>query len=160
MSEVLTKQTCAASATYDMVGVQFGPHRVLMYYQTAFRVAAGTLQSAKLAARFEGVNPRKWVEEIKVAQQDPLEPLSREYRRSRYRANFETWKVGFDGSMVVYTFDDTVIKIHYSEAVKFYSMIRLAGKNAKRWAGDRGKQWSTRAHLADAEENDKFLYVT
>ena len=159
MSEVLTRQTCAAGAAYDMVGVQFGPHRVLMYYQTAFKLAAGILQSSKLAARFEGTHPRKWVDMVRAQQQDPLEPQCREYRRSTKRPNFTTWSVGFEGNLVKFEFDDTTIKMHYSEAFEMYSKVRLAGKNAKRWAGDRGKQWSTRAHLADAEDNDKFVYV-
>lgn len=159
MSEVLTKHTCAAVHHCDMVGVQFGPQRVVMFYQTAFKLAAGLLQAAKLAGRFEGVHPSKVAELTHIKQQEALEPLHNEYRRSTYTPNFEEWKVSFDRNLVVFTFDEERIHMHYSNAYEMYGWIRLAAKNAKRWAGDRGRQWTTRAHLADAEENDKFIYA-
>ncbi len=159
MGEILKQQTCAAGAKYDMVGLKFGPHRVLMYYQTAFAVAAGVLMAAKHAARHEGVHPSKWSEMVNNARLVPTEPFSPTYRRTIERPNFKTWKIAFENNLVVFTFDDTVIKMHYSDAFTFYGSIRYAGKNAKCWAGDDSRQWTTRAVLTDAEANDKILYV-
>lgn len=162
MEGVLIRQVCAASATDDMVSLKLGAYQFLMYYQTAFKVAAGTLQSSKLASRFEGVRPESWTEHVShlLVPQLPVVPQHREYRRSKGTPNFEAWKVAFDRNLVVFTFDDAVIHMHYEDAFVLYGHLRLAAKNAKRWAGDRGKQWSTRAHLVDAEENDKFVYVS
>jgi len=162
MEGVLTRQVCAASAAHDMVGLKLGAYQFLMYYQTAFKMAAGTLQSSKLASRFEGVRPESWTKHVEhlLVPQLPIEPQHREYRRSKGEPNFETWKVAFERNLVIFTFDNDVIHMHYEDAFALYGHLRLAAKNAKRWAGDRGKQWSTRAHLADAEVNDKFVYTS
>jgi len=159
MGEVLQQHACEAVHAYDMVGLKFGPQRFLLYYQTAFKVAAGVLMSAKLAAQHEGVHPSKWTEFVNNAQQAPLEPLNREYRRTNHVSNIRKWKVGFENNLVVFTFDNETIKMHYSDAFTFYGMIRVSAKNAKAWAGDIGKQWTTRAVLQDAEENDKVVYA-
>lgn len=142
-----------------MVGLKFGPFRFLMYYQTAFELAASVLQASKMAARYEGVHPSKWTEMAQAVQQVPHEPLALQYRRTEARPNFKQWKVGYDRNLVVFTFDNTKIRVHYSDAFEMYGWIRLGGRNAKRWAGDRGKQWTTRANLQDAEDNDKFVYA-
>jgi len=156
---VLTKKTCASATKYDMVGLKFGPYQFLLYYQDAFKIAAGVLQSAKLAAGYEGIHPSKWSEFVDATQQDPLEPLNPEYRRSRHRPNFTTWQVAFERNLVILTFDQQKVYMHYSDAFAIYGLIRLAAKNSKRWAGDTSRQWTTRAHLVDAEENDKIVYA-
>jgi len=159
MGEVFVKHECAAGAKYDMVGLKFGPQRFLLYYHTAFEIALGLMTAAKLAARYEGVDPASWVNIAKVQQQEALEPMSRIYRRSQARSNITKWTVGGERNLVVLTFDAETIKIHYSDAFTLYSMIRTAAKNAKRWSGDKGRQWTTHAVLRNAEENDKFVYV-
>ena len=159
MTEVLTKQVCAAGTIQDMVGLKFGPQQFLLYYQTAFKLAAGLLMSAKLSARYEGVDPKKWASMVNTRQQEVLTPLHRDYRRTAAAPNFVEWSVSFERNLVVIKFDLETIKMHYSDAFALYPMIRLAGKNAKAWAGDRSRQWTTRASLTDAEENDKFQYV-
>ncbi len=159
MTTVLTKQACAAGAAYDMVGLKFGSLRILIYYQTAFKIAAGVLMAAKLSARFEGVHPSKWTEFVNAVQQDVLEPLHHEYRRTQAVANIKKWDVSCDRNLVVIKFDNEHVRLHYSEAFTLYGMIRLAAKNAKAWSGDTSRQWTTRAILTDAEENDKFQYT-
>lgn len=161
MEGVFTRQVCTAGSAYDMVGLKLGPCQFLMYYHLAFEIAASILQASKLAARFEGLHPTTWTEMIKVngVEPKPLEPLHPTYRRTQAKPNFENWRVAFDRNLVVLQFDDEIIRMHFADAYTIYTELRLAGKNAKRWAGDRGKQWTTRATLADAEENDKFVYV-
>ena len=159
MGEVLTKQTCAAGAKYDMVGLKFGTQRFLLYYQIAFELAAGVLMASKMAARYEGVHPSKWSEFVNTIQQSPIAPLHRGYRRSDATPNFKDWSVAFERNLVVFKFDQETIKMHYSEAFEMYGWIRTAAKNAKHWAGDTSRQWTTRANLVDAETNDKFVYV-
>ena len=160
MTDVLTKQACTASALYDMVGLKFGPNEFLLYYQTAFKIAAGILMSAKEAARYEGVHPSIWSKQLKMEQQVPLTKKHWEYRRTTATPNFRDWKIGGERNLVVFTFDHEAIKMHYSDAFTLYKMVRVAAKNAKAWAGDSSRQWTTRAVLHGAEENDKFTYVT
>lgn len=155
----MQKQHIAAGHDMDMVWLQLGPHHIQMYYQTAFKIAAGVLQAAKFAAGHEGVHPTRVLSMVDARQQDPLEPQSREYRRSEHRPNFKEWNVSFNLNIVSIRFDDTAAGIHFSNAVELYVWLRLAAKNAKRWAGDRGRQWTTTARLVDAEVNDKIVYV-
>ena len=159
MGNVLTMHKCGAGAAKDMVGLQLGPHRFLMYYQTAFKIAAGVLMSAKHAATYEGVHPSYWSDKLNKQQQVPMTILSAAYRRSPALPNFTDWKVGFENNLVVFTFDNETIRMHYEGALEIYGEIRLAGKNAKRWAGDTSRQWTTRAVLRDAEDNDKLVYA-
>lgn len=143
-----------------MVELNFGPHRIHMYYQTCFKVAAGILMAAKNAARYEGVHPSTWSEILDKQRTNEIrEPLSRTFRRTQELPNFTSWSVAFDHNLVTFKFDDLIIQMHFGDAFRLYGMVRVAGKNAKRWAGDTSRQWTTRAHLADAEENDKFVYV-
>lgn len=161
MGDMLTVHTCGAGAAKDMVGLQLGPHRFLMYYHTAFEIAAGILMSSKHAAMYEGVHPSTWSDWIsqRAVPQEAYTVLSPLYRRSEARPNFKNWKLAFENNLVVFTFDRETVKMHYEDAFRLYGMVRLAGKNAKRWAGDRSRQWTTRAVLRDAEENDKIVYV-
>lgn len=160
MSDVLTKQTCAAHAKYDMVGLKFGSYQLLLYYQIGFEISAGILMAAKHAARYEGVHPRKWSEAVNNTRlQAIVQPLHRGYRRSGHTPNFKDWSIAFDRNLVMLTFDETTIKLHYGDAFEMYGMIWLACKNAKAWAGDSSKQRTFRACLTDAEDNDKFIYV-
>lgn len=161
MDKVLTKRHCAASRVDDMVGLKFGDHRVAMFYQTAFMIAAGLQQSAKLAARYEGVRSNKWAAHIKdqLNHYQTPEPLYRGYRRSQHAPNFTKWSVGHDKNLVWLKFDELEVQIHYENAFELYGWLRNAAANSKRWAGDTSRQWSGRAHLVDAEENDKFVYA-
>lgn len=156
----MTSQQCAAASVYDMVGIKFGPSRLLMYYQTGFKIAAALCMAAKLAGRYEGVHPRLFQKFI--SHEDlRARPSTHtgEYRRTQEKPNFEKWTVGGERNIVILRFDDLTVKMHYSDAFKFYTWLRHECRMAKAWAGDMGRQWTTRANLTDAEQNDKFLYV-
>ncbi len=161
MDRVLLKQHVAANRVQDMVGLKFGDHRIAMYYQDAFRLAAGIRQSAKLAARYEGVRANLWNDHIEKALYDYKAPILMNpfYRRSEHRANFTKWRVGHEKNLVRFEFDELVVHIHYENAFELYGWLKNEAANAKRWAGDHSKLWSTRAALVDAEENDKILYT-
>ena len=162
MDKVLTKQHCAASSVCDIVGLKFGERRLAMFYQTAFNIAAGLRQSAKLAARYEGVRTNNWDGQIKAHLHNyhSDEPFNREYRRSGHKPNFSKWSVGHTDNLVWLKFDELTVRIHYENAFELYGWLRNEAASAKRWAGDSSKIWSSRAHLVDAEENDKIVYVT
>ncbi len=159
MSGVMTFQQCRAASMYDMVGLQLGSDRFLMFYQTAFEMAASVCMHAKLAGRHEGVHPRLFREFINHNTLDERAPMHRGYRRSSEVPNFYRWTVASKDSLVRMTFDDVTKTMHYSDAFKVYTQFRQEARNAKAWAGDSGRQWTTRAHLTDAEADDKIQYV-
>jgi hypothetical protein len=132
-----------------------------MFYQTAFKIAAGLRQSAKLAARYEGVRSNNWDGHIKAHLHNYHSdvPFNREYRRSRHQPNFSKWSVGHSGNLVWLKFDKLTVRIHYENAFELYGWLRNEASKAKRWAGDGSRQWTGRADLVDAEQNDKIVYV-
>lgn len=159
MSEVLTKEHCAVGAELDMVGIKFGPPRLLLYYHTAFEVAHGTCMSAKFAGRYEGVRPQLWREFVRGSDRAPTAKPHYTYRRSGAVSSITDWSVAFDRNLVVWKFDDLTVKMHYSEAFQMYAMIRNAARKAKAWSGDRSRIRTVRAVLTNAEANDKILYT-
>lgn len=57
---------------------------------------------------------------------------------------------------VVLDINGTELKMEYPYAIAVAEKIKLHGKQAKKWAGDSSKHWSTAASLlTDAEENYK-----
>ncbi len=155
----MTFQQAGAASKFDMVGLQLGSDRVLMYYQTAFEMAAALCMHAKMAGRYEGVHPRLFREFIDQASLPGRPKRHFEYRRTQEQPNFKNWTVAHRDNLVRMTFDTLTKTMHYSDAFKVYTQFRHAARVAKAWAGDDGRQWTTRAHLTDAEQNDKFLYV-
>lgn len=55
-----------------------------------------------------------------------------------------------DGDMVVMRLGNSEIKMSYADALKLSQMLRVAGKQAKINAGDRGRHWSVIGVLDDA----------
>lgn len=158
-SDILLRTNCSVKYKQDVVELKFGSTTIRVYYPTAFEIAAGILSASKMAARFEGVPPSKWAEMAAAIQEEAFEPLSRVYRRGRHRCNIKDWSLAFERNLVVLRFDDTTVKMHYSTSFELYGLTRIAAKNAKRWAGDTARQWTTRANLQNAEDNDKFVYT-
>ena len=164
MSEILKFRQVNASSAVDMVGLKFDHDRLLMYYQTAFKMAAALCMAAKMAGRYEGVQPRLYRDFIHLAGLPGRPSTHREYRRSRHMPNFDKWEVGGKRNLVFMRFErndgnELIIWMHYSDAFKLYTRFRHSAREAKAWAGDDGRVWTTRAHLTTAEHNDKFLYV-
>lgn len=160
MSDILISEHCGAASVYDMVGLKFKSHRLLMYYQTAFTIAAALCMAAKMAGRYEGVHPKLFREFLKGNDLRKEVPrANREYRRTGAQPNFKHWGVHGERNIVILTFDDLTVKMHYSDAFKLYVWFRHEARMAKAWAGDISRQWTTRANLTDAEQDDKFLYV-
>lgn len=55
---------------------------------------------------------------------------------------------------VVLEINGTSLKMEYPYAIAISEQMRLHGKQAKKFAGDKSKHWSTEASLlTDAEEN-------
>lgn len=139
----------------DMAVFVFGKHRVQVPYQTAFEILNGVRLASKMAMRVEGNEATAWRDFARIngASRD-LTP-ARRFRRSNLQSNVKTWAVQFDGPLVVMVFDELTVKIHYSEALPWYTAARLAAREAQAWAGDSKKVMRCVGHLTDAEENYK-----
>jgi len=160
MSDVLTSQQVEVGTMYDMVGVKFGTHRLLLYYITTFKIAHAIAMAARLAGRHEGVNPMFWRNFCRNADFNKKPKAHHTYRRTREVTNLKDWKVSFEGPLVVLKFDELEVKLHYTNAFELYVWMRTNGRIAKAWAGDTSKTMTVTAHLTDAEESDKFVYAT
>ncbi len=143
----------------DLVQLQLGSDKIRAYYQTTFKICAALMGSIKFAMRHEGVRPGLFEELNTYDRTNFKNPIHHEYRRSGLMANFDKWDVGFEGSLVRLTFDNVPYMTHYSDGILVYAWLRKAAKEAKRWAGDRGRVFSNFARLTSAEENDKVLYT-
>ena len=159
MSDLFRQRQCGAAQRCDVVDLKFGSYNAVLYYQSTFKIASAILMAAKLAGRHEGVELRKWLDFVRTEHFNPVKPTHFEYRRSGITPNVHAWDVAFEGNLVVIKLDDTTIKLHFADAFELYTMLRLAAKDAKAWAGDTSRYWNTRAMLTDAEDDDKILYA-
>lgn len=65
-------------------------------------------------------------------------------------------RVFHEGDTVVFEIDGTQLKMDYDSALTVATHLKLHGRQAKKWAGDYRKVWSTEGSLlTDAEENYK-----
>jgi hypothetical protein len=158
MTDVFLKESVTSSADLDMVLFTFGKHRVLVPYQTAFEILAGVKLAGKLASRVDGLDPQRWRELARVNPSSRKLTPARRYRRSNKRSNVKSWSVKFDGPLVVMVFNELTVKLHYSDALTWYTGARLAGREAQAWAGDTKRQMRAVGFLNDAAENDRLGY--
>jgi len=135
----------------DLVNLQLGSNQIRLYYQTTFKICSSLQGATKLAMQTEGLKPDFWNKLVQYDARDCNVPCHHEYRRSGHTTNLKDWSVAFEGSLVVLKLDDLTAKFHYSDAAKLQVWLRRAGKQAKNWAGDRSRIWSTFARLAEAE---------
>lgn len=166
MGDVLTLQRVSVKARQDMLDLRFADALITLPYMTGFEVLAGIRMAAKMALRSEGNKAGLWRDLANIAEiKDPVKP-SRQFRRSRLQSNIKAWKIDFhpDSPLVSLIFEPyptghpLEIKIHYSDALKFYAQMRVEARAAKAWAGDGSKIWSSASYISDGEENYKRGY--
>lgn len=158
MSDVFLKESVTSSADLDMVSFTFGAHRVLVPYQTAFEILAGVKLAGKMASRVDGNDPQAWRELARVNNSTRNLTPHRRFRRSNLQSNVKTWEVKFDGALVVLIFNELTVKLHYADALQWYTGARLAAREAQAWAGDSKRQMRAVGYLNDAEENYRLGY--
>lgn len=142
----------------DIVQLCLKDRKIRMYYPTTFEICSGMQGAIKFAMRHEGLRPGFWKELNKYERSALSVPLHKGYRRSGHMSNFDKWKVDFEGSLIILTFDDEFFQMHFSDAAFVYAWMRRAAKECKHWAGDRSRIYNTYARLTDAEADDKVLY--
>lgn len=163
MSEILTLQEVGSEADQDMVRLTFRGEHPLVPYQTAFEIIAELRVASKMAMREEGNHVSLWREMSLIGRERADAIPSRRFRRSHLVPTVSEWLVQyFPGSpLVVLTFVPwpsgriLQVKIHYSDALKFYTGFRVSAREAKAWAGDSSRLWSAAAHISDGEDDYK-----
>jgi hypothetical protein len=155
VSDIFTSQHVSSSTLLDMVVFEIGTHRPRVPYQTAFEILNGVRMAAKMAMAEDGNPVTAWrqMAEINADRDKPIP--HRGFRRSTEVSNVGTWSVRFEGVLVVLVFDELTAKIHYADALTWYTGLRISARQAKAWAGDTSRTLRGVAHLTDAEANDK-----
>lgn len=64
-------------------------------------------------------------------------------------------EIGHIGTMVYMDIGGRRLEIDYPTAIKFSSLLRIHAKQAKKFAGDAAKHWTSESVLTDAELNYK-----
>lgn len=163
MEGLLTLQKCTAEAHLDMVRLSFADRVVQVPYQTLFQILAGVRMAAKMAMREEGNKVGLWNDLAAIAREGYDARPARHFRRSILQSNIGDYKVKYvPGSPLVNmiftphpTGHPLLVKIHYSDALQFYSLARVQARAAKAWAGDSSRTWQPAAHLSDGEDDYK-----
>lgn len=161
MSEILTSEKVLVSAAEDLVVWYLGTHTIKLYYHTAFEIVGKGRIAAKLAMRHEGLQIPDWRDlSGELSDRAPsIVPLHPHYRRTGRQSNVKHWEIAWEGALVVFTFDELVAKMHYTDTLQVIQYIRNSAKAAKNWSGDRHKGLHMTAYLNDAEENYKYGYA-
>lgn len=160
MQGVFAQHQVDAKAKLDMVQLQFGEYRGQLPYITAFELASSVRLAGKMASRHEGNDVSAWREFARVNPETRELTTHRGFRRSNLRGNVAKWKVAFEGALVSITLTDsksnyTTINMHYSDALRWHTVCRLAAREAQAWAGDSNRAVRSVGYLNDAEENYK-----
>lgn len=156
MGEVFTLERVNVQQGLDLVQLELATHRIRLHYQTTFAVVRALRVAAKAAMPHEGLVIGTW-RELAGAPPDPCTvPMHPTFRQSGRRTNVETWRVGFEGALVLAEFNELVAKFHYPDAFRLQAWLRVAARQAKHWAGDRGRAMAATAYLTDAEFNDRL----
>lgn len=158
MDIILTSKQVNVKQGMDLVELHLGDRSVILYYQTVFDICMKIHGLSTFALRYERNSP-VLMQELEKYDLEPIdEPLSPVYRRSGLDTNVKRWRVGYENQLVMLQFDDLIVKMHYVDAVLVHAWLGRAAKQAKRWAGDSGRQFRVFAKLTDAEDNDKFAF--
>ena len=166
MKGVFLYRSVVNETEQDLWVLILGSNRLTLPYQLGFEILNAIWLACKMAMRYEGIASKHQAEFIKLDELPSLamvlpEP-HRGFRRSRVLPNVENINVAYENQLVrleIYPYQGEMLTawLHYSDAFVIYRDGRRACKVAKRWAGDGSRIWNGRAHLADAEDNDKLM---
>lgn len=103
---------------------------------------------------FRGHNLRKIFGFVPVPEREPRRPEIQTVGASLFRPL--KIRIFHEHDTVVMQIDGRELKMEYPYAIAISQQLRMHGKQAKKWAGDVSRHWSTDASLlTDAEENYK-----
>jgi hypothetical protein len=156
VDEVLLKQQLSVVTDLDRVVFNFNRLGFPMPYAQSFKIAAGLRLASKHAMKISGESIKDWRNRSRLDVYQSIDEINPE-RRSTMTRQFK-WRVDVDGEMVYLILADHQIGMHFETALKIAEWLRLAGRKAKRWAGDTGRIMTATGNLTDAENNYKRGY--
>lgn len=162
MSAVLTLEHVSTSPRFEFVAMRFRDQTPMVPYQTAFKMLNAVCMAAKHAMRYESLHNKHWRTLAHIDVDTVTFRAAREPRRSSLRSNVSNWRVDIENQLIVLYFETRnnkkalTVRMHYADALQWYTMARLSAREAKAWAGDDTKAMQATAHLTDAEANAKF----
>lgn len=154
MDDLLTRQNIAVETDLDRVVLTIERLSFPMPYAASFRIAAGIKQACKEAMRVSKEPLADWQKWLKLDGEITVNEIHTT-RRMTITKKFD-WKVIFEGEMVHLHLGDNKVGFHFETGFKISQWLRLAGKQAKHWAGDSGSHMHLTGHLTDAEHNYKL----
>jgi len=170
VEDLFTFEAVTSETHYDLWVLNLksdGSKRLTITYQMGFTILSDILLACKMAMCYEQVASKHWREFAKLTtwreEAEDAEAVHPIYRRSRELPNVKAYNVAYENNLVRLEFfpegggDMLTAKIHFSDAFKLYRGGRIACRTSKHWAGDTSRIYSGRAHLADAEDNDKLI---
>ena len=66
------------------------------------------------------------------------------------------WEFRYDSELIYFRLKDFITSFHFSDGLRLSHLIRMAGRKAKKWAGDTSTMKTAAGMLTDAEENYKL----
>ncbi len=162
MSAVFTLEQVSTSPRFEFVAMRFRDQTPMVPYQTAFKILNGVCMAAKHAMRYEAVANTHWRTLAYIDVDTVTFRAAREPRRSTLQSNVSNWRVDVENQLILLVFETRnnkkalVVKMHYADALQWYTMARLSAREAKAWAGDDSKNMQATAHLTDAAQNARF----
>ena len=61
-------------------------------------------------------------------------------------------EVAAEGELVAITIGNSILRLHYEDALRIAQWIRFRAKEAKRWSGDNSRHWSAIGQISSLEE--------
>ncbi len=144
--------TLTANDSEDMVHIIVGDLKPVVAYQTSFEIAHALRLACKGAARHDRAPASFWLA-MDIADLNDCPRPHRGFRRSNQTQNVTNWSVRYKGAEVALIFDEHVEVVGYEDGIKLHQRIRTAGRRAKAWAGDTGRQTALLANLTSAEDD-------
>ncbi len=137
----------------DIVVLRVGKMKARMSYTLAFQIAQHMRLHGGVAARIAGLNPKERFVLKREADESNLRPVG----NGEARDNDKPWDVWHEGELVCLRLKEVTARWEAPAALTIAGWIRVAGRHAKRWAGDTSRTRRYAGILTDASENARLV---
>lgn len=152
MSRLFERTGVSVDADDDIVVLRVGKMKARMSYTLAFQIAQRMRLHGGVAARIAGATPKERFALKRKADEADLRPID----NIEVQDNGKPWDVWHEGELVCVRLKAVVARWEAPAALTIAGWIRVAGRQAKRWAGDTSKTHRYAGILTDAADNDRL----
>lgn len=156
MSSILQRQSIEVVDRHDLVVFKRGHHEKVCSYNRALDISQNIRVIAKVAMYYDH-EPHAQHRELAYDNERIQETLQKAQLIAVHtdirstEQDTEAWgRVTRDGAQVVLWIGTTGLGFHWRDALILSAWFRIAGKAAKRWAGDRSRRLRIVGILHDA----------